>query len=203
VLERVMQGPQMDMKAYLKRIQDEQFKAHMRGEPDLLARIESGEFSEQDQAAMDRIMKAGDAAQDEAALGRVMAKSDPKQSAASLDRVMQGLDYPRQLSAGEKSSLQKMISEGVVPLAPEQKITGDEYADTAAIAEYLLSQRSAESAFGPDKANHPLSHDPLFGLSSEHTRNSPVFDVYRKDTVLPQYRRFYQKLQPLKDLNAR
>lgn len=198
-----MRGPKVDMDAYMKRIQEENFQAFMRGERTVADRAIAGEYAEEDRKALNRVMNAGDPKEDEAALARVMAQNDPRENDAALERVMQGLDYPRQLSLKEKSSLQKIIADGVVPLTPEQKITGDEYADSAAIAEYFLSQKSAENALSTTEEAHPLSHDPLFGLSSEHTRNGPVFEAYRKNTVLPQYKRFYKKIQPPKELKAK
>src|SRR5262249_573532 len=147
VVERIMRGPKLDMDAYIKRIQEENFQAFMRGErKDTEAdRAIRGDYAEGNRKEMDRVMSVHDLKEDQAARDRVMAHYDPKESATALDRVMQGLDYPRQLSLKEKSALQEMIADGTVPLSPKQKITGDEYADSAAIAEYFLSQMSSEN----------------------------------------------------------
>lgn len=201
--ERITRGPKGETDAYIKRIQEENFDRFMRGERTVADRAEMGEYAEKDRKAMERVLSAGDPKESEAALSRVMAQYDPKKSDATMDRTLEGVEYPRELSAKEKSALEKIIADGVVPLTPEQKITGDEYADTAAIAEYFLSQKSAENMLSTTEEAHPLSHDPLFGLSSEHTRNSSVFEVYRKDIILPQYKRFYKKIQAPKELKAK
>lgn len=201
--ERITRGPKGESNAYIKRIQEENSERYMSGERTVADRVEMGEYAEKDRKAVERVLRAGDPKENEASLSRVMAQHDEKESAATLDRVLQGLEYPRELSAKEKSTLEKIIADGVVSLTPQQKITGEEYADTAAIAEYLLSQKSAESVLNTTEEAHPLSHDPLFGLSSEHTRNSPVFETYRKNVILPQYKRFYKQIHPPKELKAK